>query len=54
MPNIKAVHFVVCGPLGRGVTSSKTFDALGKGFAESIRAVHVPMPKKFLQGEEAR
>lgn len=45
---IKAVHFVIYGPLGRGVSSSKLLDALGKGFAEFIRAVHVPVPKKFL------
>ncbi|KAI5358187.1 Putative acyclic terpene utilization [Septoria linicola] len=49
MPQIKAVHFVVYGPLGRGVTSSRLLDALGKGFSEFIRAVHVPIPKKFLQ-----
>ncbi|PPJ54771.1 hypothetical protein CBER1_04059 [Cercospora berteroae] len=54
MPDIKAVHFVVYGPLGRGVTSSKILDALGKGFAEFIRAVHVPIPKRFLQARESR
>ncbi|KAF2169346.1 hypothetical protein M409DRAFT_65040 [Zasmidium cellare ATCC 36951] len=48
MPEIKAVHFVVYGPLGRGVTSSRLLDSLGKGFAEFIRDVHVPIPKKFL------
>lgn len=48
MPEIRAVHFVVYGPLGRGVTSSKILDALGKGFGEFIRDVHVPIPKKFL------
>ncbi|EAA33181.2 DUF1446-domain-containing protein [Neurospora crassa] len=48
MPLIKAVHFVVYGPLGRGVSSSRLLDALGKGFAEFIRAVRVPIPKKFL------
>ncbi|SMR43947.1 unnamed protein product [Zymoseptoria tritici ST99CH_3D1] len=51
MPNIKAVHFVIYGPLGRGVTSSKLLDGLGKGFADFIRDVHVPIPKKFLQGK---
>ncbi|KAJ4417709.1 hypothetical protein N0V82_005983 [Gnomoniopsis sp. IMI 355080] len=45
---IQAVHFVIYGPLGRGVSSSKLLDALGKGFAEFIRAVHVPVPKRFL------
>lgn len=48
MPEIKAVHFVIYGPLGRGVTSSRLLDSLGKGFSEFIRDVHVPIPKKFL------
>ncbi|KAK4962028.1 hypothetical protein LTR10_002524 [Elasticomyces elasticus] len=48
MPELRAVHFVVYGPLGRGVSSSKILDSLGKGFAEFIRDVHVPIPKKFL------
>lgn len=51
MPEIKAVHFVVYGPLGRGVTSSRILDALGKGFGEFIRDVHVPIPKKFLEAQ---
>ncbi|KAK7228194.1 hypothetical protein V2G26_000364 [Clonostachys chloroleuca] len=55
MPNIHAVHFVIYGPLGRGVSSSKLLDCLGKGFAEYIRAVHVPIPTKFLpRAEQAR
>lgn len=49
MPEIFAVHYVVYGPLGRGVSSSKLLDGLGKGFAEFIRAVHVPIPTKFLE-----
>ena len=53
MPRIRAVHFVVYGPLGRGVTSSKLLDALGKGFGEFIRDVHVPIPRKFLDGHGA-
>ena len=48
MPRIKAVHYVVYGPLGRGISSSKILDGLGKGFAEFIRDRHVPIPKKFL------
>ena len=47
MPEIKAVHFVVYGPLGRGISSSKILDGLGKGFADFIRDKHVPIPKKF-------
>ncbi|KAK3714504.1 hypothetical protein LTR37_007810 [Vermiconidia calcicola] len=48
MPDIKAVHFVIYGPLGRGVSSSKILDSLGKGFAEFIRDRFVPIPKKFI------
>ncbi|KAK3074325.1 hypothetical protein LTR53_003315 [Teratosphaeriaceae sp. CCFEE 6253] len=48
MAEMRAVHFVVYGPLGRGVSSSRLLDALGKGFCEFIRAVHVPVPRKFL------
>ncbi|KAK3071673.1 hypothetical protein LTR53_008213 [Teratosphaeriaceae sp. CCFEE 6253] len=48
MVEMRAVHFVVYGPLGRGVSSSRLLDSLGKGFCEFIRAVHVPVPRKFL------
>jgi hypothetical protein len=47
-PHIHAVHFVVYGSLGRGVTSTSLLDNLGKGFAEFIRAVYVDIPQKFL------
>ncbi|KAI1858930.1 hypothetical protein JX265_005760 [Neoarthrinium moseri] len=47
-PGIRAVHFVVYGALGRGVSSSARLDSLGKGFAEFLRFVHVPVPTKFL------
>jgi hypothetical protein len=49
LPNIKAVHFVIYGPLSRGVSSSPLLDALGKGFAEFIRYRHVEVPVKFLE-----
>lgn len=48
LPDIRAVHFVVYGPLGRGVSSSKILDSLGKGFADFIRDKAVPVPKRFL------
>ncbi|KAK8017415.1 hypothetical protein PG993_013741 [Apiospora rasikravindrae] len=48
-PEIRAVHFVVYGALGRGVSSSARLDCLGKGFAEFLRAVHVSVPRKFLK-----
>ena len=48
-PNIYAVHFVVYGILGRGVSSSTLLDNRGKGFTDYIRAKHVEVPEKFLQ-----
>ncbi|KAI0023405.1 hypothetical protein F4780DRAFT_769273 [Xylariomycetidae sp. FL0641] len=48
-PRLHAVHFVVYGLLGRGVCSTVRLDSLGKGFAEWLRAVHVPVPVKFLE-----
>lgn len=33
-PNIRAVHFVIYGILGRGVSSSSRLDNLGKAFAD--------------------
>ena len=48
-PSIFAVHFVIYGILGRGVSSSTLLDNRGKGFTDYIRAKHVNVPKKFLQ-----
>ena len=48
LPDIRAVHFVVYGPLGRGVSSSRILDSLGKGFADWIRDKLVPVPVQFL------
>lgn len=41
---ISAVHFVVYGWLGRGVSGAATLDCLGKGFGDYVRewGVHVP------------
>lgn len=47
-PNIVAVHFVIYGPLGRGVSSCRLLDALGKGFADYIRDKVVEVPEKYL------
>lgn len=46
-PHIMAVHFVVYGPLGRGVSSSVKLDCLGKGFADFMRDVMVEVPCEF-------
>ncbi|KAK5055116.1 hypothetical protein LTR84_012864 [Exophiala bonariae] len=48
-PNIWAVHFVIYGPLGRGVSSCRLLDALGKGFADYIRDRLVEVPEQFLE-----
>ncbi|KIX08077.1 uncharacterized protein Z518_02732 [Rhinocladiella mackenziei CBS 650.93] len=51
-PNIWAVHFVIYGPLGRGVSSCRLLDSLGKGFADYIRDKVVDVPEKFLADVE--
>jgi hypothetical protein len=48
-PTIYAIHFVIYGILGRGVSSSTLLDNRGKGFTDYIRAKHVDVPKQFLQ-----
>jgi hypothetical protein len=48
-PNIFAVHFVVYGILGRGVSGSSRLDCLGKGFADYIRDKVVDVPVDVLQ-----
>ncbi|KAA8910927.1 hypothetical protein FN846DRAFT_937536 [Sphaerosporella brunnea] len=48
-PKIQAVHFVIYGALGRGVSSSSSVDGLGKGFADFIRARWISVPMQFLE-----
>jgi len=48
-PNLSAVHFVIYGLLGRGVTSSVKLDGLGKGFADYIRNREVEVPESLYQ-----
>lgn len=43
-PRIQAVHFVVYGILGRGVSSSSRLDGFGKGFADYVRDKVVDVP----------
>lgn len=47
-PKIFAVHFVVYGILGRGVSGSSRLDCLGKGFADFVRDRIVDVPEAFL------
>ena len=50
--NLLAVHYVVYGPLGRGVSSCRLLDALGKGFADYIRDKVVDVPKAIVDDME--
>lgn len=49
-PKIMAVHFVVYGVLGRGVSGSSRLDALAKGMGDWLRDVEVDVPVKLLEG----
>lgn len=50
--NIYAVHFVIYGILGRGVSGSTRLDSLGKAFADFFRDKVVDVPVKFLEEGE--
>lgn len=52
-PKIRAVHFVIYGWLGRGVSSATTLDPLGKGFADYIRDKVIEAPAELLPGSLA-
>lgn len=52
--NIFAVHFVIYGILGRGVTSTARLDCLGKGFADFIRWRHIDVPTKILEAAQRK
>lgn len=49
-PEIMAVHFVVYGVLGRGVSGSSRLDAFAKGMGDWLRDCVVDVPVKFLEG----
>ncbi|OQE21338.1 hypothetical protein PENSTE_c012G02101 [Penicillium steckii] len=46
--HIEAVHFVIYGILGRGVSSSSRLDGFGKGFVDYIRDKTVEVPVEIL------
>ncbi|KAL5340707.1 DUF1446-domain-containing protein [Aspergillus crustosus] len=46
--NIHAVHFVIYGILGRGVSSSARLDGFGKGVADWFRDIEVDVPVALL------
>lgn len=49
-PKILAVHFVVYGVLGRGVSGSSRLDSFAKGMGDWLRDVVVDVPAKLLEG----
>lgn len=51
-PNIYAVHFVVYGVLGRGVSGSSRLDSFAKGMGDWLRDVEVDAPTKFIEGRQ--
>jgi hypothetical protein len=48
-PGIDAVHFVIYGILGRGVSGSTRLDSLGKAFADFFRDKVVEVPVSLLE-----
>lgn len=51
-PGILAVHFVVYGVLGRGVSGSSRLDAFAKGMGDWLRDVVVDVPVVLLEGRK--
>ncbi|KAJ8105391.1 hypothetical protein OPT61_g10207 [Boeremia exigua] len=51
-PKIMAVHFVVYGVLGRGVSGSSRLDSFAKGMGDWLRDVEVDVPVKLLEGRK--
>ncbi|KAF2681150.1 DUF1446-domain-containing protein [Lentithecium fluviatile CBS 122367] len=50
-PGIYAVHFVVYGVLGRGVSGSSRLDAFAKGMGDWLRDVVVDVPVRLIEGK---
>jgi hypothetical protein len=51
-PHIFAVHFVVYGVLGRGVSGSSRLDSFAKGMGDWLRDVVVEVPVKLVEGRK--
>jgi hypothetical protein len=49
-PGILAVHFVVYGVLGRGVSGSSRLDSFAKGMGDWLRDGVVDVPMRFVEG----
>jgi hypothetical protein len=53
-PAIMAVHYVVYGVLGRGVSGSSRLDSFAKGIGDWLRDVVVDVPVKFIEGRQCK
>jgi hypothetical protein len=53
-PKIMAVHYVVYGVLGRGVSGSSRLDSFAKGMGDWLRDVEVDVPARFIEGRRCR
>ncbi|KAF2127880.1 DUF1446-domain-containing protein [Dothidotthia symphoricarpi CBS 119687] len=53
-PGILAVHFVVYGVLGRGVSGSSRLDSFAKGMGDWLRDVVFDVPVKFIEGRQMK
>ncbi|KAF2853547.1 DUF1446-domain-containing protein [Plenodomus tracheiphilus IPT5] len=53
-PKIYAVHFVIYGVLGRGVSGSSRLNSFAKGMGDWLRDVVVYVPERFIEGRQKR
>ncbi|KAI8933838.1 hypothetical protein NX059_009539 [Plenodomus lindquistii] len=53
-PEILAVHFVIYGVLGRGVSGSSRLDSFAKGMGDWLRDVVVDVPAGFIEGRQMK
>jgi hypothetical protein len=53
-PHIFAVHFVVYGVLGRGVSGSSRLDSFAKGMGDWLRDVVADIPVRLVEGRAAK
>jgi hypothetical protein len=53
-PQIMAVHYVVYGVLGRGVSGSSRLDSFAKGMGDWLRDVVVDVPVRFIERRQKK
>jgi hypothetical protein len=53
-PEIMAVHYVIYGVLGRGVSGSSRLDSFAKGMGDWLRDIYVDVPLRFIEGRQRK